>query len=116
MPQGLDQPSSISPSGYQEQTSQGSLPPLPKGTKIEPTQAIKSLARKLDPSLTKHDLDYLMHILENEGMIERVYKPDFPKILAPIVKRVSGSVGRVMQRVIGYPLVVAPALTQPLVR
>jgi hypothetical protein len=116
MPQGLDQPSSISPSGYQEQTSQGALPPLPKGTKLDPTQAVKSLARKLDPSLTKHDIDYLMHVLENEGLIEKVYKPEFPKLLAPVVKFIAGSVGRVTQRAIGFPTVTGPSVPQPLVR
>ena len=114
MPTGLDQPSSISPSGYQEQISQGALPPLPKGTKMDPQHAVKRLAMRLDYSLTKHDLDYLMHILENEGLMEMVYKPEFPEILAPIVKMVSGAVGRVTQRLVGYPLVVEPTTTQPL--
>ena len=115
MPTGLDQPSSISPSGYQEQTSQGGLPPLPKGTKMDPVQAVKKYALKLNPSLTHHDLDYLMHVLESDGILECVYKPEFPKMLEPVVARISGSVGRVVQRVVGYPEIIDPT-TQPLVR
>ena len=115
MPMGLDSPSSLSPSGHQEQTSQGALPPLPKGTKMDPYQAVKKFALKINPSLTHHDLDYLMHVLESDGVLEKVNKPYFPELLAPIVARISGSVGRVTQRIVGYPQIVDPT-TQPLTR
>lgn len=116
MPMGLDSPSPLSPAGYQEQMPQGNMPPLPTGTKRDPFQAVRKLALQMDPSLTRHDLDYLMHVLDMEGLTEKIYKPEFPGLLAPLVKRIAGSVGRITSRAIGYNTAVSPAITQPLVR
>lgn len=119
MPTPLDQMSPLSPSGVQEINPQGTMPPLPSGTKSDPYQAVRKLALKMDPSLTRHDMDYLMHVMDMEGLSEKIYDPSFPQLLAPVVARIAGAVGRVTSRLYSKPgpggyQAVVPGDTKPL--
>lgn len=99
MPQPLDTPSPLSPSGVDSQSSAASgseATTLLSGGSKDITQSIKRMSLRIDPSLTRHDLDYLMHVMESGGLVERYGKEGFERELAEAVRGVAGSVGRVM--------------------
>lgn len=86
--------------GYREQMSNGNSPALPIGAKKDPFQAAKKMALNMDPTLTRHDLDFLEHLICSSGAVDKMMSPEFPKILEGLVKEISNSVGRVLTRYI----------------
>lgn len=98
MPEPLDTPSPISPSGADSQSSSASrseVSSTPFGSRDIP-HAVKVMAMSIDPSLTRHDLDYLMHVVESSGLLASFGKDGFQDGLLQAVRVVSGSVGRVL--------------------
>ena len=99
MPQPLDTPSPLSPSGVDSQSSSASgseaTTYMSSGSKDIP-HAIKLMAVSMDPSLTRHDLDYLMHVIEANGLMASFGSAEFQQGLKQAVLSVSGSVGRVL--------------------
>ena len=98
MPEPLDTPSPLSPSGVDSQSSAASVAEVPTmslGSK-DMQHVIKVMALSMDQSLTRHDLDRLMHIIEANGLITSFGKAGFQQGLLAAVRSVSGSTGRVL--------------------
>ena len=86
--------------GYREQQSNGNFPALPIGSKRDPFMAARKLALEIEPTLTRHDLDYLDHLIASTGAVDKMRSPEFRVILKGLVHEVANSVGRVLTRYI----------------
>jgi hypothetical protein len=97
--------------GYHEQdVPSKAYEPHQSVSQRNPFDSIRKSVLQLDPTLTSHDLDYLMHLMNMEGTTEMYGKPGFTQRLRVLVERVAGTPGRVVsqfharqKKVIGNP-------------
>ena len=90
--------------GYHESDPSTSQRPLYlPGPKAKPVDMVVwKLARDIDPTLTRHDRDYLMHRLEIDGTLtllgQEGSQKEFQDRLKALVLQISGSPSRVVSK------------------